>query len=144
VSRALKYDIPGVDWRLTPDCVRERVREAGWPGIFAPELSAPARLVVDVGFGRGECLLVAVEGDEQPRRRGEIQDRGRVAPPAHSAIDDDVAGTRARVAGKLADLSDDGHAIGLQTRSVVVTAGPRSSCVIPMILPRHVSACPES
>jgi tRNA (guanine-N7-)-methyltransferase len=57
VTRRLKYDIPGADWRLPPECVRERVRESGWPGIFAPDLSAPARLVVDVGFGRGEFLM---------------------------------------------------------------------------------------
>jgi tRNA (guanine-N7-)-methyltransferase len=57
MSRRLKYDIPGVDWRLPPECVRDRVREAGWAGIFAPRFSAPARLVVDVGFGRGEFLM---------------------------------------------------------------------------------------
>jgi tRNA (guanine-N7-)-methyltransferase len=57
MSRALKYDIPGMDWRLTPEGIRERVREAGWVGIFTPELSTPARLVVDVGFGRGEFLM---------------------------------------------------------------------------------------
>jgi tRNA (guanine-N7-)-methyltransferase len=57
VTRRLKYDIPGADWRLPPERVRERVRESGWPGIFAPDLGGPARLVVDVGFGRGEFLM---------------------------------------------------------------------------------------
>ena len=65
MSRTLKHDIPGVDWRRRPECVRERVGEGlraragalGWPEIFAPELSAPRRLVVDLGFGRGEFLM---------------------------------------------------------------------------------------
>ena len=33
------------------------VLEKGWPAIFAPDLAAPLRLVVEIGFGRGEFLL---------------------------------------------------------------------------------------
>jgi tRNA (guanine-N7-)-methyltransferase len=51
VSRRLKTDIPGRDWRVRA----EELREPGLEKLFAP---LPARpLVVDVGFGRGEFLL---------------------------------------------------------------------------------------
>lgn len=53
MARRLKYDIPGPDRRVTPD----EVREKGWEAIFAPDLPAPLRLVVEIGFGRGEFLL---------------------------------------------------------------------------------------
>jgi tRNA (guanine-N7-)-methyltransferase len=58
VTRALKYDIPGTDWRVTPDDVRAK----GWDALFAGEAEAPDAaacrpLVVEIGFGRGEFLL---------------------------------------------------------------------------------------
>jgi tRNA (guanine-N7-)-methyltransferase len=53
VGRGLKYDIPGDDWRRGVDEVAVR----GWDAIFAPELKAPLKLIVEVGFGRGEFLL---------------------------------------------------------------------------------------
>ena len=53
MSRTLKTDIPGPDRRVTLADVREK----GWPALFAPELAAPLdRLVVEIGFGRGEFL----------------------------------------------------------------------------------------
>ncbi len=52
MGRALKYDIPGPDLRVTP----EQVREKGWEALFAPDLAPPLRLVVELGFGRGEFL----------------------------------------------------------------------------------------
>jgi tRNA (guanine-N7-)-methyltransferase len=52
VTRALKYDIPGPDRRVTP----EEIREKGWNAIFSPDLSPPLRLVLEIGFGRGEFL----------------------------------------------------------------------------------------
>lgn len=55
MSRALKYDIPGPDWRVEP----ERVRDEGWEKIFAPVPAAP--LVVEIGFGRGEFLRALAE-----------------------------------------------------------------------------------
>jgi tRNA (guanine-N7-)-methyltransferase len=49
VSRRLKTDIPGRDWRVRAEELRDPEK------LFAP---LPARpLVVDVGFGRGEFLL---------------------------------------------------------------------------------------
>lgn len=53
MGRGLKYDIPGDDWRRGID----EVAAHGWEAIFAPDLPAPLRLVVEIGFGRGEFLL---------------------------------------------------------------------------------------
>jgi tRNA (guanine-N7-)-methyltransferase len=53
MSRKLKFDIPGIDWRVSP----EELGEMGPEKLYAPELAPPLRLVVDVGFGRGEFLL---------------------------------------------------------------------------------------
>ena len=53
MSRALRYNIPGVDWR------RSHAQVAG-PGIaaaFAPELPPPLSLVVEIGFCRGEFMM---------------------------------------------------------------------------------------
>lgn len=52
MARALKYDIPGPDWRVDA----EDLREQGWEKIFAPQVIAPLRRVIDVGFGRGEFI----------------------------------------------------------------------------------------
>ncbi|MCZ6463909.1 MAG: tRNA (guanosine(46)-N7)-methyltransferase TrmB [Proteobacteria bacterium] len=52
MSRRLKTDIHGPDWRRGIDDLRER----GIPAAFAPELEPPLHLVVEIGFGRGEFL----------------------------------------------------------------------------------------
>jgi tRNA (guanine-N7-)-methyltransferase len=53
MTRSIKWDIPGVDWRRTTlDAV-----EQGFAGIFEPELSPPFELIVEIGFGRGEFLM---------------------------------------------------------------------------------------
>lgn len=52
MARALKYDIPGPDRRLSV----EQVREKGLAALFAPDVPLPLRLVVEIGFGRGEFL----------------------------------------------------------------------------------------
>jgi tRNA (guanine-N7-)-methyltransferase len=52
MARKLKYDIPGPDWRCTP----EQLAEQGCEAIFAPELAPPLRIVVEIGFGRGEFI----------------------------------------------------------------------------------------
>jgi tRNA (guanine-N7-)-methyltransferase len=51
MSRRLRYDIPGPDRRVA----LEDVREKGWEALF-PELPRPLRLVLEIGFGRGEFL----------------------------------------------------------------------------------------
>jgi len=52
VGRTLKTDIPGPDRRVTVDDVRAK----GWEALFAPDLAPPLRLVVEIGFGRGEFI----------------------------------------------------------------------------------------
>jgi tRNA (guanine-N7-)-methyltransferase len=58
MTRALKYDIPGIDWRVST----EDVRAKGVAAIFADDprgpsgLDASAQLVVEIGFGRGEFV----------------------------------------------------------------------------------------
>jgi tRNA (guanine-N7-)-methyltransferase len=52
VSRALRHDIPGTDYRVGT----EQLREQGAEGIFA-DFAAPLDLVVEIGFGRGEFLF---------------------------------------------------------------------------------------
>jgi len=53
MPRKLRFDIPGTDWRVRP----EQLEAAGLEKLFAPRLEPPLRLVVDLGFGRGEFLL---------------------------------------------------------------------------------------
>lgn len=60
MGRTLKRDIQGPDWRRGID----EIREQGWEAVFAPELSPPLRLVVEIGFGRGEFIGSLLEEDE--------------------------------------------------------------------------------
>ncbi len=53
MSRSLKYDIPGVDWRRS----LADAYEFGAHSLFEPEYMSPFPLVVEIGFGRGEFLL---------------------------------------------------------------------------------------
>ena len=53
MSRRLKYDVPGPDFRVS----LEDARAKGWAAIFAPERVPPLRIVLEIGFGRGEFLL---------------------------------------------------------------------------------------
>jgi tRNA (guanine-N7-)-methyltransferase len=53
MSRAIKTDIPGIDWRVSLDDARER----GFEKIFAGRVARTLPLVVEIGFGRGEFLL---------------------------------------------------------------------------------------
>ncbi len=54
MSRSLNYDIPGTDWRRSSTDLD--VDDA--VAVFGPELPRPERLVVEIGFGRGEFLLM--------------------------------------------------------------------------------------
>ncbi len=53
MTRRLKLDIPGVDWRVS----LVEAATKGWPALFEGEVAAPLPLVVELGFGRGEFLL---------------------------------------------------------------------------------------
>lgn len=57
MSRTLKTDIPGMDWRVGLDEVARR----GPSALF--DVAPPPRLVLDVGFGRGEFLHALAEKD---------------------------------------------------------------------------------
>jgi tRNA (guanine-N7-)-methyltransferase len=65
VSRKLKYDIPGRDFRIYFDEYGEPPSLARWEEIFAPDVQPPLGLVVDVGFGRGEFLIDAAQKEPQ-------------------------------------------------------------------------------
>ncbi len=60
MARRLRFDIPGPDRRVGFEALRER----GVAAAFAPELSSPLPLVVEIGFGRGEFL--AAQAAERP------------------------------------------------------------------------------
>jgi tRNA (guanine-N7-)-methyltransferase len=66
VSRKLKYDIPGRDFRIYLDEYGEPPSIARWEEIFAPDVQPPLDLVVDIGFGRGEFLIDAAR--KEPHR----------------------------------------------------------------------------
>jgi len=53
LSRKLKYDIPGRDYR----CEIGELRDRGFAGLFAPDLEKPAEQVLEIGYGRGEFLI---------------------------------------------------------------------------------------
>lgn len=54
MSRSLKYEIPGLDWRKSP----MELSELGLDGFFSSEGEpAPRAYVLEIGFGRGEFLL---------------------------------------------------------------------------------------
>lgn len=56
MTRRLKLDIPGPDLRVSFD----EVKEKGWPALFAGDVASQGgalRLVLEIGFGRGEFLI---------------------------------------------------------------------------------------
>ena len=53
MSRSLKYEIPGKDWRCGP----LELAESGFDGLFGTERGFPEARVLEIGFGRGEFLL---------------------------------------------------------------------------------------
>jgi tRNA (guanine-N7-)-methyltransferase len=59
VPRRLRTDIPGPDRRVG----LEALRDPGPEGLFPARLPRPLRLVVDVGFGRGELLLALARSE---------------------------------------------------------------------------------
>ena len=90
MPRNRKTDIPGVDRRLTLDDVREK----GWEAIFAPDLAAPLRMVVEIGFGRGEYLLHLADASPQAAHVGVEVSRRRALKMARRVARDGVRNVR--------------------------------------------------
>jgi len=57
VSRKLKTDIPGRDFRVDVDSFSAPATLRQWEEQFAPDVDPPLDLVVDIGYGRGEFLI---------------------------------------------------------------------------------------
>jgi len=53
MSRSLKYEVPGIDRRISPLDLGDK----SWSEIFAGDVPHPNSLVLEIGFGRGEFLL---------------------------------------------------------------------------------------
>lgn len=65
MTRRLKLDIPGPDLRVGFDDVKAK----GWPALFTGDVATPAgaalRLVLEIGFGRGEFgIALATESPD--------------------------------------------------------------------------------
>ena len=85
MGRSLKYDIPCEDWRLSPmdflgesgsevdasefnpgDCLRSvEAPTRGLEHLFRKTLASPRRVVLEIGFGRGEFLLDLAQNDPE-------------------------------------------------------------------------------
>ena len=62
MSRTLRTDIPGPDYRVTV----EEIRERGFEALFGERTGKVLPLVVEIGFGRGEFLCgLAEEAPDQ-------------------------------------------------------------------------------
>jgi tRNA (guanine-N7-)-methyltransferase len=78
VPRRLRTDIPGPDWRVGV----EELRDPGPDRLYPASLPRPLALVVDVGFGRGELLLELARGDPGRAYLGVDRSRKRVLKTA--------------------------------------------------------------
>ena len=103
MSRTLKTDIPDPDWRVSFD----ELERCGPSDLFGVETRL--RLVLDVGFGRGEFLTALAEKDagvaflgiEYSRKRGlkmarrlaltEVRNVRLVEAPAEAVLDRAIA-----------------------------------------------------
>lgn len=74
MARTLKTDIPGEDWRISP----EQARQQGWREIFSSDLAPGFPLVVEVGFGRGEFMMDLAAKNPGTAFIGVEYNRGRV------------------------------------------------------------------
>ncbi|MBW2543349.1 MAG: tRNA (guanosine(46)-N7)-methyltransferase TrmB [Deltaproteobacteria bacterium] len=59
MSRTVRREIAGNDWRVWP----EEVRREGWSALFGLPAAAPLRLHVDIGFGDGAFLIELARRD---------------------------------------------------------------------------------
>ena len=90
MPRRLKLDIPGPDRRVTPGDVLAK----GWTPLFAPDLAAPLRMVLEIGFGRGEFLIDLALGAPAVAHVGVEISRKRVLKQARRLAKSEIANVR--------------------------------------------------
>jgi tRNA (guanine-N7-)-methyltransferase len=90
MGRALKYDIPGPDWRISED----EVREKGWDAIFRDDAQRPLRFVIEIGFGGGEFLTDRARHAPRTHHVGVEYSRKRVLKAARRLARTEIANVR--------------------------------------------------
>jgi len=90
MPRRLKLDIPGPDRRVLPGDVLAK----GWAELFAPALVAPLRMVLEIGFGRGEFQLALAERAPDVAHVGVEISRKRVLKQARRLAKSELANVR--------------------------------------------------
>jgi tRNA (guanine-N7-)-methyltransferase len=90
MPRRLKLDIPGPDRRVTPGDVLAK----GWTPLFAPDLAAPLRMVLEIGFGRGEFLIDLAQRAPAVAHVGVEISRKRVLKQARRLAKSEIANVR--------------------------------------------------
>jgi len=90
MPRRLKLDIPGPDRRVLPGDVLAK----GWAELFAPALAAPLRMVLEIGFGRGEFQLALAERAPDVAHVGVEISRKRVLKQARRLAKSELANVR--------------------------------------------------
>lgn len=90
MPRRLKLDIPGPDRRVLPGDVLAK----GWVELFAPDLAAPLRIVLEIGFGRGEFQLDLAQRAPDVAHVGVEISRKRVLKQARRLAKSEIANVR--------------------------------------------------
>ncbi len=72
----------------------DEVQEKGWEAIFEPDLEAPLRMVVEIGFGRGEYLRHLSEVSPDVAHVGVEVSRKRVLKMARRLARNEVGNVR--------------------------------------------------
>ena len=90
MPRRLKLDIPGPDRRVTLGDVLAK----GWTPLFAPDLAAPLRMVLEIGFGRGEFLIDLAQRAPAVAHVGVEISRKRVLKQARRLAKSEIANVR--------------------------------------------------
>ena len=90
MPRRLKLDIPGPDCRVTPGDVLAK----GWAELFGSALDAPLRMVLELGFGRGEFLIDLAQRAPGVAHVGVEISRKRVLKQARRLAKTEIANVR--------------------------------------------------
>jgi tRNA (guanine-N7-)-methyltransferase len=90
MPRRLKLDIPGPDSRVTPGDVLAK----GWAELFGAAPGAPLRMVLEIGFGRGEFLIDLAQRAPGVAHVGVEISRKRVLKQARRLAKTEIANVR--------------------------------------------------